>query len=360
MQGKKSVIHHKAQVAREGFDARGMSTSKALRLALARVADQYYDLPVVVSTVEQIRIAQSGLKDDIAEHGLLVLLDGPARLRGALCLDTQFLTAMIEVQTTGKVRKGRAEARTVTPTDAAICAPFIDKLFDAVQSQLADIGRADPMGGFRFADRLEDTRTLTLSLDAPEYEVFRLSVDLADGAKNGVLTVVLPVEREAERPQSGQGGHPAERGTTDLGDVVRNAPVTLNAVLDRLEMPLKEACKLQAGMCFAISPTALQDAKLTATGGHVVAHVVLGQVNGFRAARLVSGRHGPLPHDTKESDRGREGSAQAGQHQGQTSLALQASGALQGDHESQTTGPETMGDKALSFEDSETDLVESQ
>lgn len=302
MQGNQSVIHRKAQVAREEFDARGMSTSKALRLGLARVADEYYDLPLVVNTVEQNRITQTALQASLGDDGLLVVLDGPDHLRGGLVLDAQFLAAMIEVQTTGRVREGRAEPRKVTPTDAAICAPFIDRLFEAVQRQLADKARSEITGCFRFGDSVEDARALGLSLDAPEYDVLRLSVDLAEGAKNGVLTVILPIVPELAPDQSQKGPKTQGRDATDLGEVVRNAPVTLNAVLARLEMPLKHACKLQVGMRFPISPSALKETQLTATGGHVVAHVVLGQVNGFRAARLVSGRHGPLPNEADAPD----------------------------------------------------------
>jgi flagellar motor switch protein FliM len=127
-------------------------------------------------------------------------------------------------------------------------------------------------------------------------------VDLAEGAKNGVLTVILPVVPEPTTDSIEKGTKALGRGTTDLGEVVRNAPVTLNAVLARLEMPLKRACKLKVGMRFPISPSALKDTQLTATGGHVVAHVVLGQVNGFRAARLVAGRHGSLPNEPDAAD----------------------------------------------------------
>ncbi len=302
MQGNQSVIHRKAQVAREEFDARGMSTSKALRLGLARVADEYYDLPLVVNTVEQNRITQTTLQANVEDDGLLVVLDGPEHLRGGLLLDAQFLAAMIEVQTTGKVREGHAEPRPVTPTDAAICAPFIDRLFEAVQRQLADKARSELTGCFRFGDRVEDARALSLSLDAPEYDVLRLSVDLAEGAKNGVLTIILPIVPELATDQSEKAAKSHRRDAADLGEVIRNAPVTLNAVLARLEMPLKHACKLQVGMRFPISPSALKDTQLTATGGHVVAQVVLGQVNGFRAARLVSGRHGPLPNEADAAE----------------------------------------------------------
>lgn len=302
MQGNHSIIHRKARVAREEFDARGMSASKAMRLGLARVADEYYDLPLVVNTVEQNRIAQTALQANVADDGLLVVLDGPEHLRGGLSLDAQFLAAMIEVQTTGKVREGRADPRPVTPTDAAICAPFIDRLFEAVQKQLADNARTEITGRFRFGDAVEDTRALDLALDAPEYDVLRLSVDLAEGAKNGVLTVILPIVPEPATDQLAKGAGSRDRGATDLGTVIRNAPVTLNAVLARLEMPLRHACRLEVGMCFPISPSALNDTQLTATGGHVVAHVVLGQVNGFRAARLIAGRHGPLPKEAGAAD----------------------------------------------------------
>lgn len=300
MQGKNSVIHRKAQVAREAFDARGMSTSKALRVALARVADRYYDLPVVVSTVEQVTISQAGVQDSVADDGLLALLDGAGRRHGALYLDPQFVTALIEVQTIGVVKDRQATARPVTRTDAAICAPFIDRLFEAAYAQLEEVSPPAGVEQYRFGDMAEDARTLSLALDAPDYDVFRLSVDLGGGAKTGVMTVLIPVvESPKAEMRAGASGEGAP-GASGLGDVVRNAPVTLTAVLDRLDMPLKDACKLEVGMCFPIAPGALSDAQLTATGGHVVARVVLGQVNGFRAARLMSGRHGPLLQDGAE------------------------------------------------------------
>ncbi|WP_371931076.1 FliM/FliN family flagellar motor switch protein [Roseovarius sp. MMSF_3281] len=293
MTGKNSVIHRKAQFARQEFDARGMSMSKALRVALARVADRHYDLPLVVSTVEQVAASHAKLRDHFEDEGLLALLGGPDRLAGAICLDTQFLTALIEMQTMGHVRQTAAQRRPVTRTDAAISAPFIDRFLETAHSQLAD---ASPkLAGYRFDDMVEDARALTLAMDAPDYAIYKLTVDLHDGAKSGLMTVILPVDPVGVAKGGGDHIHAEKTTQEGLGDVARNAPVTLNAVLDRLEMPLRDACKLQVGMRFPIAPNALADAQLTATGGYVVAGVVLGQVNGFRAARLVSGRNGQLP-----------------------------------------------------------------
>jgi flagellar motor switch protein FliM len=205
--------------------------------------------------------------------------------------------ALIEVQTTGEVKKIQAAARPVTRTDAAICAPFIDRFFEAACSQLEEASSKIEMETYRFGDMVEDARALALALDSPDYDVFRLSVDLGDGAKTGLMTVILPKAQHIEQDMRKGVLARSSSEVSGLGDVIRNAPVTLNAVLDRLEMPLKDACKLEVGMCFPISRGALSDAQLTSTGGHVAARVMLGQVNGFRAARLLSGRNGPLLQD---------------------------------------------------------------
>ncbi len=51
-----SIIHRKARVGREGFDARAMSPSKALRLSLAKSAETLFELALSVITVEQVTI----------------------------------------------------------------------------------------------------------------------------------------------------------------------------------------------------------------------------------------------------------------------------------------------------------------
>lgn len=342
MQGKNSVIHRKAQAAREEFDARGMSTAKALRVALARVADRCYGLPLVVTTVEQVTISQASVQDAVADGGLLALLDGEDRHPGALCLDPQFVMGLIEVQTTGAVKNTQAAARPVTRTDAAICAPFIDRFFESASSQLEENSPKIEMENYQFGDMVEDARTLALALDNPDYDVYRLSVDLGDGAKTGLMTVFIPIAQHTERAMRKGVFAQSSSGPPGLGDIVRNAPVTLTAVLDRLEMPLKDACKLEVGMCFPISPGALADAQLTSTGGHVAARVMLGQVNGFRAARLIAGRNGPLLQDGGAQAPGlRSDDRQTGETPeppADSHLSLQPSGHLGGEtHESRTT-----------------------
>ena len=70
------------------------------------------------------------------------------------------------------------------------------------------------------------------------------------------------------------------------------APVMLDAVLERLQLPLAQVTALKPGMTLAVPTAAINRTELVAARGYVVARVRLGQVNGFRAVRLVTGEEG--------------------------------------------------------------------
>lgn len=283
---RNSVIHRMAQVAREDFDARAMSASKALRLALSRVAERLFGLAVTVSTVEQVTLAQSTIRDGLGDDGLLLLLDGDDGQRGALQLDRQFLASLIEVQTMGEVRSGEAPSRVLTRTDAAIAAPLVDGLLQAFDEQMTEGIPGHVPLGMRFGDMIEDARTLALTLDKPDYDLFRITADLGIGARTGVLNVLLPRLQPPARTETG-----ASSGATDGAVTLENsalgAPVMLNAVMARLSMPLDRICALVRGQILTIPREAISDSQLLGAGNHLVAPVKLGQVNGWRAVRML-------------------------------------------------------------------------
>lgn len=281
-----SVLHRKTQVAREDFDARGMSPSKALRLALSKAADGLLGLAVTVSTVEQVKLPQTAIESDIANTGLLVLLDGAHGRRGALMMDQSFLSALIEVQTMGHVRKAEAQDRPLTRTDAAIAAPLIDEMLRLFDSQMDDATAAHTPAEFRFGDMIEDTRTLALAMDKPDYDRFRITADLGQGAKTGVLDILLP-KAPPRAPEARHAPELAEDTDTLQGSAM-NAPVVLNAVMARISMPLDQICNLKEGEVMTISREAISDLQLLGADNHLVASVKLGQVNGWRAVRLLA------------------------------------------------------------------------
>jgi len=282
------VKHRMTRQARTGGDARAPSPARALRLALEKSGDRLFGLALSVGTLEQSRIARPALGGEAGTGDLLVLLDGADGARAAAIFDPFLVRALIEVQTTGRVRAG-ADAgggRLFTDTDAAIIAPLIDAVMAGLDDALAEAHPHCSPARFRFGDRVADSRALMLALDAPEFEVFRITTDIAGGAATGAMTLALPPEATAAPAALAGGRGGAQR--VSLAEIATRAPARLDAVLMRVRLSLAEAGVLRPGMTLAVGPEALERTELVAPGGRVAARARLGQVNGFRAVRLCS------------------------------------------------------------------------
>ncbi|WP_422025132.1 FliM/FliN family flagellar motor switch protein [Roseovarius sp.] len=295
---RNSVIHRKAASAREDFDARAMSPSKALRLSLEKCGDRLFRLALTVGTLEQRRLTHAAVKEEVGADTLILLLDGQGGARGAALLDLQFAQALVEVQTMGRVRPGAAPDRPLTGTDAAIAAPLVDAMLTGFDDTLAEAETGHRPLGFRFGDRVGDARGLLLALEAADYELFRLTVDIGGGARTGILSLILPAAVLA-RPEPGS-GEAGEGAAFDLGQLAMQMPVTLDAVLDRVQLSLAEVCALQPGMTLPVGTSAIGRTELVASG-HVAAQGRLGQMNGMRAVRLTgAGEEAAPPRATPE------------------------------------------------------------
>jgi flagellar motor switch protein FliM len=284
VRGRGSVIYRKVQARRNGVDARAMTPAKALRLALARAADGLFDLSLTVATVEQHARPQAELAGLLPQDGLLVLLDGPGGRRGALNLDPQVMAGLVEVQTTGGLRASPPTARRMTPTDAAMAAPFIDAVLSGVDAELESGEGGALAPGFRFGDMVEDSAALALALQAPDYDVFHITVEMGGGAKSGGLTLLLP---RLCAPEPGGGvAQSAPPEAPEIEEAALAAPVTLTAEIARLTLPLREATRLAPGQRLTIPRDSLDSTHLLASRGHVVARAQMGKLNGKRAVRL--------------------------------------------------------------------------
>ena len=282
-----SVKHRKARVARDGFDARVMSQTKAFRLSLAKAADVLYDLDVTITTIEQIKLKHADIQKEMGNDGLLILLDGHGGARGVIKFDMSFLAALIEVQTTGKVSPNEAIARPVTRTDAAIVAPLVNAFTTGFDQQMATGFDDFRDTGFAFGDMAEDARAVSLVLVEPEFDLFRISVDIAEGQKPGCLTVLIPVlPKKAPGP-----GSDKSRGeiANSLERNAMNAPIVLDAAMARILLPLKEIWGFKPGQQVALPIDSMTETLLLGAKGHVVSEVKLGKLNGWRAVRFISG-----------------------------------------------------------------------
>ncbi|MDR9392981.1 MAG: FliM/FliN family flagellar motor switch protein [Roseovarius sp.] len=300
----KSVIHRMTAAARAGYDARAMSPAKALRLSLSKAADDRFRLPLTVTTVEQRALRADEIAGCIGQDDLIALVDSDTGARGAVLLDMQVLSALIEQQTTGRVRSGPVESRPLTRTDAAIAAPMIDALLKGHDDRMTGSIAGYEALGLRFGDRMPDARSLCLALDGGRYDMFQIAVTIENGARTGAVTVLLPRPAPCDENPSDQSE--ARPDGAGLAENAMSAPLVLNAVVARLSLPLDTVCALEAGAILPLEQSDLAAIRLLGTQGHVVAKVRLGKLNGWRAVRFTDDATaaatrpaaGPDPADT--------------------------------------------------------------
>ncbi|QOL80996.1 flagellar motor switch protein FliM [Pseudooceanicola spongiae] len=279
-----AVLRRKAVAAREVYQARAMSPEKALRIALSKSADDLLDLPLVVISTSYEFVSAENFAGMLTDDDLLMLLDGLGGTSGAVTLDLQATSALVEQSTMGRVSPLAAEPRATTATDAALVAPLLDDVLLRASLMLEGDPAADWLSGYGFGVRIENKRLLGLALSATEFHVFRIQVDLA-GLKQGQIMLALPDREAIEDEASLQEG--AERDRSNISAAVMSAPAVIDAVLLRLSMPLSHVTRLKPGDLIPVPQEALSNTRLEIGRGQCLGKVRLGQVNGFRAVRLT-------------------------------------------------------------------------
>lgn len=303
-----SPLRRKAEAGRAEQQLRAMSLQKALRVTLAKVADEQFGLAMAALAVRAELRSGEALEDLFDGADLLMLLDGPGGRRGAAVFDPLLVGALIQQQTMGRVLPdGGGAPRALTSTDAAISVPFLDALL-ARAAELPDAPEDRRwLEGYRFGTRAEDPRLVLMALEAAEYRLLQITVDIAGGARQGrvMLCLPLPEPYSAIPPQAS--GREQDAGATPapklLTDTVLALTADLNIALARLKMPLGGLGALRAGDVLPLSGSSFDDVKVLTMEGRAVAQGALGQVKGQRAVRLTR-RPAPLTQPRRRaSDR---------------------------------------------------------
>lgn len=297
-----TIIHRKAQVGRAEHQARAMSLGKALRLTLARSADDLYDLALAAISVRFETCDNDNLQDKLDEDSLLMLLDGPTRARAAAILDPVFVGALIQQQTMGKViRQPEGESRPLTPTDAAICAPFLDDVLARAAGMPEDDEEKRLITGYAFGAWVEDRRVLKMALEAHQYRLVHIDVDIAGGVRQGKMMLCLPLseaEMVVSEPVEGEEVSAARpQPTSALSETVQNLNAVLRVSLARIKMPVRALGALEVGSVLDIGAADFDSVRIETIAGEKVTRGALGLIDGMRAVRLQTGTaasEGPL------------------------------------------------------------------
>lgn len=282
-----SVMRRKAGAGRPVPEIGAPTAAKILRTALMQAGEDVAALSIVANIPEETRVTLEPVVDAIEENALMALLEGPDASYGLVILDTQALGALIEIQTTGRVSARPADARPPTRTDAIMCADFLDRTLELLETRAieAEIDLAAALSGYRYSLALPEPRAVGMTLADIPYRRFSVGLDMGRGAKQGRIDLILPFEpHDARRP--GSAGIEPHVFTEVLSDVVQETQAKLSGTLHRMEIPLSSVLDLTVGSMIPIPSEALVHVSIEDIDGHIVTHGRLGMQNGFRALRI--------------------------------------------------------------------------
>lgn len=278
--------------------------ARAGATAIGRAADRLYGLGVQPLSVSPGALTLAELPELLPQPALLAVLQGPGDLVGVIALCPEAVTALIEIQTMGRVTSRPVERRRLTRSDAMICADFINVLMAELATEMVGVEGFDAVAGYRYATCLDDPRPLTLMLEDRAYR--SLAFDLRLGGKDtrdGRVFLALPQPAGRDRgagprPEAGTVAAP-EPDAPDaavttcppgagvpLAEAMLVAPVELVGILCRKRMTLGELRALAPGRLLHLPRVSLSEARLETAGGQLLATGKFGEAEGCHAIRL--------------------------------------------------------------------------
>ncbi|MCE6962226.1 FliM/FliN family flagellar motor switch protein [Cereibacter sphaeroides] len=284
------MLRRKIEAKARPADPPPAGAERAWRLALARSGRDAFALAVEVSGLTSARRSLTELLEMPEARSLYAVLEGPGEALGLAALSPPVLSALIEVQTIGRVSAAPTAVRKPTRTDAAMVSGFLDRALADLDQQLEAEEDRVWAAGFRYASFLDDPRPLGLLLEDCTYRVLVAEVELALGAKTGPLLLALPADGRGERPAlpdaepAGTGAEPSFSAA--LSEQVLAADCRLDAVLERLTLPLGTLMGWQVGDVVELPKASLERIAFEGLDGRPVAEGRLGQHRGMRAVRL--------------------------------------------------------------------------
>ncbi len=314
-----------------------------MRLAMEQASESALSLPLDVADAQRIECTREGLSDHLRDGALFAVLEG--QVPGFLAMDLPVMGGIVEHLTIGRILSASQPDRRPTRVDAALVAPFVDaalhRFGQAAQSaELADWGQ-----GVGFGAMVPDARALLLALPVRGYQVLSFQVRLCGGQREGMVSLGFGELPEAE-VEAVETDAPLE-GRKTVRSGVLSSPATLDAVIARIGVPLKELQALKLGDTLHIPADALAQTRLEAMGGDHAFHVHLGQLNGFRAVRLRSASRSTQVNSDLDDPLEAAAIEMPAQPQVQTALSTGTDVVTPGEHDVRTqieSAPETGSD----------------
>jgi flagellar motor switch protein FliM len=283
------VLRRKIDLSRQPLADGAPGADRGWRLALARAARDAMGLELEVNKLSITRASLAEVLELAPERALIGLLGGPKDALGVVMLAPPVISAMIEMQTLGRLSAQPTAPRKPTRIDAAMVAAVIDHALLGLDEVLAEEADLSWAGGFRYASHLADARPLGLMLEDEIYRVLAGEVRLGGAARSGQVILVLPAEGRGIRPAQGpnQEEVAASGFAAALSARVQEADCHLDAVIGRVTLPIRQILALQPGEVLALPQAALDTVALEGVDGRPIARARLGQNRGMRALKVL-------------------------------------------------------------------------
>jgi len=306
-----SVIRRMIESSRQDGAGRAGPAARAFGMAAAEAALEDAGLSVAAAGFAEDVLGPAGLEPLIAGGRLVMrLAKAGSGEPGLAALDPGLLSALIEMTTTGRLRRapppGEDGPRPPTPTDAAIAEGFVARFLAGLAARAA--GGAPVPAGWTAAGLLLRDRPLELVLPDLPYRACRLQLSVGpEGGRQGEILIAVPRGGTAEGAlPGGRRDLPRTAGPlwdARLAELAARAEARLDAVLWRGPMPLAAVADLRPGSAIPIPPDALKAVRMQTLDGRIAMTGRLGQSAGFRALRVTAlgppaaaaGGQGPAP-----------------------------------------------------------------
>ncbi len=261
-----------------------LTSSRAVRIALTKVAQDSVGLSLSVKTIDESVQSLDEMLADLPDDLMLVTLQRGGGLAGLMAVDMQLRAAVLEMQTVGAVSDKSADIRTATNTDKRMCDPLLNGLMTALPIAVLGTEFEGWMDGVTPAQMLQSTRSASLLLEDLQYRALRVTVALGAGEREGRIDLALPVLTRQLPPVDIPS--PTIDWSSAFRAAVSDAPMALDAELCRFPISIGRAENLAVGDVLPLPGCTVASVRLRALDGKVIRQARLGQSGGKRAIRI--------------------------------------------------------------------------
>lgn len=300
-----------AQEQAGAFDAAFGRLALRLWQALQRLAGEQARCALRQSSTMSFADYRSGLET----ASLLAVFElGESAREGLVALTPRLADAAIELLLGGgRVPRPEAPAdRRYTPADAAVARRFVRLVIGELAQTLADVEGATGRLGTRLVKTESNPEFVALGPDEGAVAVARFEAVLGPEGDGGMFDVVLPrstLERVYRPPRQRRWSEPADSDPSQgWRTAMPDAPITLQAVVDRIGMTLLDLARWQVGTLVPLDAAAEQPLTVYCEGrgsqslGRPIFAGRLGSSRGRRAIRVVEVIHSPHEAGGKPED----------------------------------------------------------